>query len=71
MFGELWSVWAIRAGVNGVPIFICTCPELDEAFLHAWEGNIIDIAGCSMVLVAFCVLVGVIVPDERQIFNRA
>jgi hypothetical protein len=64
-------VWAIRATVNGIPIFICTYPELEEMPFHAWEGSIIDIADCSMVPVAFRVLVGIIVPDKRQMFKCA
>lgn len=60
-----------RLAADGVPILVCTRLELDKPVLHSGELDVVEVAGCGVVFVAFRVLVGVVVSDEREVVESA
>lgn len=60
-----------RAAANGVPVLVRARPELDKPVLHSGELDVVEVTGCGVVLVAFRVLVGVVVSDEREVVESA
>jgi len=65
-----------QCGQDGSPptasqVHVCARPELNESVLYPRELDAVEIASCSVMLVALRVLVGVAVPDEREIVGGA
>jgi hypothetical protein len=64
----VWSWW-IAAG--SVPVLVCARPELHEQLFNPGEVDVVSVAGGGVAFVAFRVLVGVVVADERQVLYDA
>ncbi|CDK38536.1 hypothetical protein BN903_211 [Halorubrum sp. AJ67] len=64
----MWSGWV---AADSVPVLVRIRPELDEQLLHPRELDVVEIASCGVMLVPLRVLVGVVVPDEREIVEGA
>ena len=64
-------MWSGRVAVDSVPVLVRARPELDEQLFHPGELDAVEIAGCGVMLVPLRVLVGIVVPDEREIVEGA
>jgi hypothetical protein len=56
---------------DALPVLVCARPEFDEQLLHPGKCGVVDVASGGVVFVALRVFVGVIEPDECEVFEGA
>ena len=60
-----------RPAADGVTVPVRARPELDKSVLFPEELDVVEVAGSGVVFVAFRVLMGVVVSDEREVVESA